>query len=425
MVIHWIAYLWVYIIFMTTVTSISFDNTEYAFAYKKNEDLKNAHFLFSVIGKPWLVNLGLKLTPLAIKWNLPFVKSILRNTIFQQFVGGENLQETAVVVEKMNFYQVKVILDYGVEGGGNGEMGFDQSTMEFIKVIDYAATQSNIPFMSIKVTGLSRFGLLEKLDVLMNDAEGSLMKKYYKAIELLNSDEQAEWQKVRERMQTICERANEKNVGVLIDAEETWIQDPVDALTISMMDVFNRGTLVVYNTLQLYRIDRLIFLKHCYEAAVERGFVLGVKLVRGAYMENERKRAAQMNYPSPIQEDKESCDHDFNAAIEFSITHIDKISVIVASHNEESNLYTTRLLTENGLPCNHPHVHFSQLYGMSDNITFNLAKAGYSVSKYLPFGPIKDVIPYLMRRAQENSAVSGLMGRELGLLKKEMNRRGQ
>jgi proline dehydrogenase len=409
--------------FMATDNCICFDNTEYAFEYKKNSDLKNAHFLFSVIGRPWLVSLGLKLVPFAIKWNFPFVKSILRKTIFQQFVGGEDLEATTVVVEKMNSYHVQVILDYGVEGGGNGEMGFDHSAGEFIKVIDFAATQANIPFMSIKVTGLSRVGLLEKLDILMNNLEGTLLNKYDKAIDLLNSDEKVEWQKVKERMFTICERASEKKVGVLIDAEETWIQDPVDALSLSMMDSFNRGKRVVYNTLQLYRTDRLKFLKDCYDAAEESGFILGVKLVRGAYMENERKRAAQMNYPSPIQLNKESCDHDFNAAIQFSITHINKISLIVASHNEESNLYATQLLTENELSPSHPHVHFSQLYGMSDNVTFNLAKAGYSVSKYLPFGPIKDVIPYLMRRAQENSAVSGLMGRELSLLKKEINRR--
>jgi proline dehydrogenase len=192
-----------------------------------------------------------------------------------------------------------------------------------------------------------------------------------------------------------------------------------------MMDSFNKGRSVIYNTLQLYRIDRLKFLKDCYEASVERDFVLGVKIVRGAYMENERKRAALMNYSSPIQTNKENCDRDFNDAIEFSIQHINKISLIVASHNEQSNLYCTELLAKNGLPQDHPNVHFSQLYGMSDNITFNLAKAGYSVSKYLPFGPIKDVIPYLMRRAQENSSVSGQMGRELVLIKKEISRRKQ
>ncbi len=408
---------------MDTKTAISFDNTQSAFAYKKDADLKNAHFLFTVIGTQWLVKLGLKITPVAIKWNLPFTKPIIRKTIFQQFVGGETLEETSAVAKKLGQYSVQVILDYGVEGGDDGETGFDHSTEEFIRVINYASTQSNIPFMSIKVTGFSRFALLEKIDSVMNSASGTLMKRYLKAIDLLTADEKEEWHRVRSRMLKICETANEKNVGVLVDAEETWIQDPVDALTILMMDTYNKGKVVVYNTLQLYRTDRLKFLKDSNEAAAERKFILGAKLVRGAYMDNERRRAADMNYASPIQPDKESSDKDYNSAVEFCIEHIDQIAVIVASHNEYSNLYTTQLLDEKDLPHNHPHVHFSQLYGMSDNITFNLANAGCSVSKYLPFGPIKDVIPYLMRRAEENSSVSGQTGRELGLIKKEMARR--
>ena len=224
-------------------------------------------------------------------------------------------------------------------------------------------------------------------------------------------------------MLQVCETAAAKHIGVLIDAEETWIQEPVDALTILMMDIFNKGNVVVYNTLQLYRHDRLQFLKDSHTAAVERNFILGAKLVRGAYMEKERNRALQLNYTSPIQPDKASCDKDYNAAVEFCIMHMDKIAVMVASHNEYSNLYATQLLDQKDLPHDHPHIHFSQLYGMSDNITFNLARAGCAVSKYLPFGPIKDVIPYLMRRAQENSSVSGQTGRELGLIKKEIRRR--
>ncbi|MEO5893384.1 MAG: proline dehydrogenase family protein [Ferruginibacter sp.] len=410
---------------MDTNSAISFDNTEYAFAYKKDGELKKANFLFNAMGKPWLVNLGIKLTPLAIKWNVPFTKPIIRKTIFRQFVGGETLEETSAVAKKLGEYNVKVILDYGVEGGDDGEQGFDHSTDEFIRVINYAATQSNIPFMSIKVTGFSRFALLEKIDLLMNSNPGTLMKRYLKALELLTESEKEEWHRVRVRMLRLCEAANEKKVGILVDAEETWIQDPVDALTILMMDTFNKRWAVVYNTLQLYRTDRLKFLKDSYEAAAERNFILGAKLVRGAYMENERRRAAEMNYPSPIQPDKEACDKDYNTALEFSIAHLDKIALIVASHNEYSNLYATQLLDQKGLAHNHPRIHFSQLYGMSDNITFNLAKAGCSVSKYLPFGPIKDVIPYLMRRAQENSSMSGQTGRELVLIKKEMKRRGK
>lgn len=409
---------------MSNIPSISFDNTEYAFAYKKNEELKKAHFLFASMGKPWLISFGLKITPVAIKWNIPFTKTIIRNTIFQQFVGGETLTETAAVAKRLGEYNVQVILDYGVEGGDDGEQGFDHATEEFIRVIEYAASQPMIPFMSVKVTGFSRFALLEKLDALMQEEAGSLMKRYLKSIGKLTDEEKEEWHRVRLRMLRICETAAAKKIAVLVDAEETWIQDPVDALTMLMMDTFNKGRAVIYNTMQLYRHDRLAFLKMSYEASLERDFILGAKLVRGAYMEKERNRAAEFGYPSPIQPDKEACDKDYNEAVKFTVDHLDKIAVIVASHNEYSNLFTTQLLQEKGLPLHHPHVHFSQLFGMSDNITFNLAKAGCSVSKYLPFGPIKDVIPYLMRRAQENSSVAGQTGRELGLIKKEMKRRG-
>ena len=410
---------------MTKPTAISFDNTEYAFAYKKNRELKKAHFLFTSMGTPWLINLGLKLTPLAIKWRLPFTNTIIKNTIFNQFVGGETLQETTAVAGKLNDYNVKIILDYGVEGGEDGETGFDASTKEFIKVIEYAATQHNIPFMSVKVTGLGRFGLLEKIDTLMSGCEGTLMKRYLKATVQLNDIEKEEWHKVTNRMLRICSAADAKKVAVLIDAEETWIQDPVDALTILMMDTFNKNRTIIYNTLQLYRHDRLQFLKDCHTAAIDRNFILGTKLVRGAYIEKERNRAQEMNYQSPIQPDKVATDKDFNEAVAFCITHIDRIAVIIATHNEQSNLLATTLMIQNKLPLYNNHIHFSQLYGMSDNITFNLAKAGYSVSKYLPFGPIKDVIPYLMRRAQENSSVAGQTGRELGLIEKEMKRRKQ
>lgn len=402
---------------------ISFDNTAIAFAHKNNKELKKAHFLFSSMGKPWLVNLGLAITPIAIKWHLPFTKSIIRKTIFQQFVGGETLEETAKVADKLEEHKVQVILDYGVEGM-EGEDNFDHARDEFIKVIDYAATQANIPFMSIKVTGFARFALLEKIDTAMQKNSGTLMKRYLTAVEALPDPEKEEWHKVRVRMLAICEAAASKNIGVLVDAEETWIQDPVDALTILMMDTFNKQRVVVYNTLQLYRTDRLAFLKDSYTAAEERNFILGAKLVRGAYMEKERLRATAMNYPSPIQPDKTTCDNDYNAALEFCIDHLARIGLIVASHNEYSNLLATQLMDKKGYPHDHPNVHFSQLYGMSDNITFNLARSGCSVSKYLPFGPIKDVVPYLMRRARENSSVAGQTGRELGLIKKEMQRRG-
>lgn len=401
---------------------ISFENTENAFAYKSDKELKRARFLFRSMSYQWLVKFGTSMTPWAIRVGLP-IKGLIRKTIFKQFVGGETLEETATVAKKLGEYGVQVILDYGVEGG-NDEAAFDHATDEFIRVVNYAGTQPNIPFISVKVTGIARFDLLQKLDHSVEQNSGSLMKRFSKALETLTTDEEMEWQRIQDRLLRICKTAHEKNVGVFIDAEETWVQDPVDVMTILMMEHFNKSRIVVYNTLQLYRHDRLQFLRDSYDAAVQRNFILGAKLVRGAYMEKERRRAEQMNYPSPIQTDKAATDSDFNDAIRFCIDHLDRIALVVASHNEYSNLLTTQLLTQKNLSLNHPRVHFSQLYGMSDNITFNLAIAGCHVSKYLPFGPIKDVIPYLMRRAQENTSVKGQTGRELGLIKKEMQRRG-
>ena len=401
---------------------ISFDNTENAFAYKTDGELKRARFLFNSMTYAWLVNIGTRVTPWAIRTGIP-IKGLIRKTIFKQFVGGETLEETASVAKKLGEFGVEVILDYGVEGGEHSEAAFDHATDEFIRVIKYAGTQANIPYMSVKITGIARFGLLEKLDHSVEVNAGSLMKRFSKAVESLTEDEKTEWLKVQSRLLRICKTAAEKKVGVFIDAEEIWIQDPIDVITILMMEQFNKSEVVVYNTLQLYRHDRLQFLKDSYEAAVQRNFILGAKIVRGAYMEKERKRAEQMNYPSPIQPDKDATDNDFNQAIRFCIDHLDRIAVVVASHNEYSNLLTTELLKQKGLLFSHPHVHFSQLYGMSDNITFNLAIAGCHVSKYLPFGPIKDVIPYLMRRAQENTSVKGQTGRELALIKKEIKRR--
>ena len=403
---------------MNTLEKIDLEDTKTAFASKTDRQLRHAHLLFASMNTQWLVKLGLKITPWAIDNNLP-VKGLIKATIFEQFVGGETLAETAIVAEKLAKMNVQAILDYGVEGK-EGEENFDHACEEFIRVIQHAATQPNTPFMSVKVTGLARFSLLEKLDAGATDLSGYNGKVH---TEVLTPDEVKEWERVEQRLYRIAEVAKNKKVGVLIDAEDSWIQDPVDALTMQMMKAFNKDQAVVFNTYQLYRHDRLQFLKNSFEKAMEDGFILGAKLVRGAYLEKERERAAEKNYPSPIQPDKFSTDRDYNMAIQFCIEHIDRISLVVASHNEKSNLYAVQLLQEHELPLNHPHVHFSQLYGMSDNITFNLAKAGCSVSKYLPFGPIKDVIPYLMRRAQENSSVQGQTGRELVLIKKELRRR--
>jgi len=400
----------------------SFENTEIAFAYKSDAELRKARFLFKSMGNALLVKLGIGITPWAIRLKLP-IRGLIRKTIFSQFVGGETLEQTAPVARKLAAYHVQAILDYGVEGGNNGEAGFDEACEEFIRVINYAASQPNIPFISIKVTGFARFELLEKLDHSLDEGSGPLMKRYAAALDSFSQEELSEWERVGMRMKKICAAAAEKNIAVLVDAEETWIQDPVDVLSIQMMAEFNKEKVAVYNTVQLYRHDRLSFLKDMLEAAVLKDFVLGVKLVRGAYMEKERARAVEKQYPSPIQPDKESTDRDYNAGVSFCIDHIENIATIVASHNNYSNLRTTELLRERGLPFAHPHIHFSQLFGMSDHITFNLAKAGCSVSKYLPFGPIEDVIPYLMRRAEENSSLSGQTGKELALINQEISRR--
>jgi proline dehydrogenase len=367
--------------------------------------------------------MGVKLTPLAIKWRIPFIKTILRKTIFKQFVGGESLEKTKPVASLLGEYGVKVILDYGVEGG-EGETAFDEASKEFIKVIKYASQQNNIPFISIKITGIGRFSLLEKIDSLMSQLSGeSIISDFENSITSIDELEKIELDKVQQRLIAICETAHQNNIGVLIDAEESWIQQPVDALCMLMMKKFNHNKCCIFNTIQLYRHDRFSFLKKSHSLAQKENFVLGAKLVRGAYMEKERARAAEKNYLSPIQIDKKNTDTDYNNAVAYCLENINSVSMIVASHNEYSNLQTTLLMQSHNIPFNHPHIHFSQLFGMSDNITFNLAKAGCSVSKYLPFGPIEDVVPYLMRRARENSSVAGQTGRELSLIMQELKRR--
>ena len=391
--------------------NISFDNTENAFAYKSDKDLKRAKFLFSSMSFQWVVDAGVRLTPFAIKTGLP-VRGLIRGTIFKQFVGGETLEETAVTGNILAKYGVDVILDYGAEGK-EGEENFEHAAQEFIRVINYAATRQNIPFISIKVTAFARFRLLERLH------EAPRLRSGIHD----NEAEEEEWKRVRERMFRVCSVAAEKNVGILVDAEESWIQDPIDRLTMEMMEIFNKEKAIVYNTIQLYRHDRLHFLQLSYKIAQQKKFIVAFKLVRGAYMEKEKARAVQKGMQSPIQPDKKSTDADYNAAVAFCIDHVEAIACIVASHNEESCLLAVELMEEKQLSFHDLRVHFSQLYGMSDHISFNLAKAGFSVSKYLPFGPIKEVIPYLMRRARENSSVKGQTGRELSLIKKELERR--
>jgi proline dehydrogenase len=391
--------------------NLSLNNTENAFAYKSNTDLNKAKWLFSVIQNPWIVSLGTRFTPILMKSGLP-INGIIRSTIFNQFVGGETLAESARVTKMLGSYGVQVILDYGVEAK-EGDASFDAVTEQFIAAIEFAATQDNVPFVSVKLTGLSSMHLLERL----NDAP-----RLRSGIHDSESDDAA-WNKLKERMCAICDVAATHGIGILIDAEETWIQDPIDRLAIELMGVYNKEKVIVYNTYQLYRSDRLSFLKISHKIAAEGNFILGAKLVRGAYMEKERARAEAMGYPSPIQIDKSATDADFDASVVFCLDHLDQIGLILASHNESSNLKCAQMMQDKGVANNHPHIHFSQLYGMSDHITFNMATEGYKVSKYLPFGPLHDVVPYLMRRAQENSSVNGQTNRELLLIRQEIARR--
>jgi proline dehydrogenase len=391
--------------------NLSLNNTQNAFAYKSNTDLRKAKWLFTVIQNPWIVSLGTRFTPMLMKSGLP-INGIIRNTIFNQFVGGETLEESARVTKMLGAYGVQVILDYGVEAK-EGEESFDAVTDQFIAAIEFAATQDNIPFVSVKLTGLSSMHLLERL----NEAP-----RLRSGVHDSESDDAA-WSRLRERMYAICDVAEEHGVGILIDAEETWIQDPIDRLAIELMGVYNKEKVVVYNTYQLYRSDRLRFLQLSHKIAQEGNFILGAKLVRGAYMEKERARAIQMGYPSPIQVDKAATDKDFDAAVAYCLDNIGQIALILASHNESSTMQCAQSMQHKALANDHPMIHFSQLYGMSDHISFNMAAEGYKVSKYLPFGPLQDVVPYLMRRAQENSSVNGQTNRELLLIRQEIARR--
>lgn len=383
----------------------SFDNTEIAFSYKSDEELNRAYYLFQLMNNNRLVKIGTAITPWAINMGLP-IKGLIRSTIFKQFCGGETLEQTESIINTLAAKGCGVILDYGVEGK-ESEEEFDRAKAAFIRSMEFAGKHPSIPFVSVKITGLCAFGLLEKVN----------------SGHTLSEEEQICWKKAEDRLHAICESAQQNGVSLMIDAEESWIQDAIDSLCERMMIRFNQSRAVVINTIQLYRHDRLAFLQKAYERLKAHHIIQGYKLVRGAYMEKERKRARELGYPSPIQPDKESSDRDYNAAIDFCLQHIEDTLLCVASHNEYSNRYAAEKAVSLGLPPNHKHLHFSQLLGMSDNITFNLAVAGYRVTKYVPYGPVKDVIPYLMRRAQENTSVAGQTGRELALISKERQRR--
>lgn len=391
--------------FNPEIMTLNFNDTEIAFRAKGNREMKLAHWLFTSMSKPLMVKLGIRATALSLRLHLP-VKGLIKSTLFSQFCGGETLEEADMTARKLNEYGVGVIMDYGVEGKSN-ESEFEKTTQAFLQTIDFVANKAYIPFVSLKVTGFARFELLEKIQ------SGAT----------LTPDEQREYERLLQRIDSICSAASRKNKMVLIDAEESWIQNPVDELCDLMMERYNRHQVVVFNTFQLYRHDRYAYLQSSFEKAKAKGYQLGAKLVRGAYMEKERTRAQQLNYPDPIQPDKQSTDRDYNLSLAFCLQHSDQICLFIGTHNEKSTLLAAEHMQSNQLPTDSKRVYFSQLFGMSDNISFNLAKAGYHVSKYLPYGPVEDVIPYLMRRAEENTSVAGQTSRELSLIRKEIARR--
>ncbi|SDS51890.1 L-proline dehydrogenase [Mucilaginibacter mallensis] len=387
------------------VTTLSFENTEIAFRHATNFELKRAYWLFRIINVNFLVKIGPPVTNFAIKIGLP-IKGIIKSTIFKHFCGGETITECDNTIKKLYAGGVGTILDYSIEGEDD-ESVFDNTRDEIIRTIVRASGDKAVPITVFKVTGVGRFSLLEKLD------EG---------LEL-TIVEQEEWKKVQARVLAICEKAYKTSIPVMIDAEETWIQKTIDLLALNMMARFNKQKAIVYNTYQMYRHDKLESIKQDYSQAVAGSFILGAKIVRGAYMEKERKRADEKGYPSPIQPNKEATDIDYNNALRFCIDHVDGIAIVAGTHNEDSCRLLADLLNEKHVDPKNPHIYFSQLLGMSDNLSFNLANADYNVAKYVPYGPIKAVLPYLFRRAQENTAIAGQMSRELGLIVKEKKRR--
>ncbi|MBI2272053.1 MAG: proline dehydrogenase family protein [Bacteroidetes bacterium] len=386
-------------------SEVSFDNTERAFITKDTRELKRSLWLFKLMGSPLLVKLFSSLTLFAIKVGLP-VRLPIKATIFKQFCGGESIEESKDVVKKLSQSHIGSILDYSVEGK-ESEEDFESTKNEILRIITLAKDNPAIPYTSVKLTGIARFGLLEKLNG---------RKK-------LSKEEEEEFQRLKKRLIEISSYAARSDVPVYFDAEESWIQDTIDMLTEEMMEMNNGKSAIVLTTLQMYRWDRIAYLQKLIEKAKSNKFSIGIKLVRGAYMEKENLRATKMGYKSPIQPSKEKTDSDFDKAVDICLENIDIITLCAGTHNEASAIHLIKKMAELNLANDHPHVYFSQLYGMSDHITYNLAESGYNVTKYLPYGPVKSVIPYLIRRAAENTAIAGQMSRELRLIIEEKNRR--
>ena len=383
-----------------------FENTQIAFADKTTPQLKKAYWMFKAIEQPALTNVGISILNFTVKSNFPFVTDIVKNTLFEQFCGGVTREESMKVVKQMFKHHIGSIFDYAIEGKEE-EATFDHTCEEIKQNIKFAEGNPAIPFVVFKPTGFGRLDLYAEVQ----------------AGKELTSSEKEEWNRVVNRYEEVCKMAHEKNVVIMIDAEETWIQDAVDKLVNEMKSKYNCEKAIVWNTIQMYRTGRLEYLAKDLERAKEKNYFLGYKFVRGAYMEKERNRAQEMNYPDPIQPTKQATDDNFNAAIDFVMKNLDKVSAFFGTHNEKSTELVMDKMREQNLPNDFDHIHFGQLYGMSDNITYYLGAKKYNAAKYLPYGPVKDVVPYLTRRAQENTSVAGQTGRELGLIEKELKRR--
>lgn len=385
---------------------VSFENTEIAFKSKTDSDLNRAYWLFRIIASPRVVKFGKTATNFALKTHLP-INGIIKKTIFRQFCGGETIEECEKTIQDLGAFGIGTILDYSVEGKTSSE-DFEKTTQEIIATLDKAKKSSHIPFAVFKITGIAQFHILEKA----NDSE-----------EQLSSIEKAELEQIKSRVERICSRAYETDIPVFIDAEESWIQDIIDRITEEMMQRYNQKKAIVFNTIQMYRHDRLEFLNKAIERARLGRFHYGIKLVRGAYMEKERARAAEKGYPSPIQPDKAASDRDYNRALEIIMENIGFLALCAGTHNEQSSLYLIELMEKHGVEVNDKRIYFAQLLGMSDHISYNLSNMLYNVAKYVPYGPVEEVLPYLLRRADENTSVAGQTGRELGLISREKNRR--
>jgi proline dehydrogenase len=385
---------------------ISFENTEIAFGGKTNAALNRAYWLFKIIGNPLIVKVGKSVSNFALKAGLP-ISGLIKQTIFSQFCGGETISECQATITHLQKFNIGTILDYSVEGKAS-EDDLDTTVREIIDTILTASKNPAIYFAVFKLTGISKFNILEK-------ANDPFLE--------LSSSEQDEYNTVISRVDSICKVAYENNIPIFIDAEESWIQRTIDQITLQMMRKYNKEKAIIYNTLQSYRHDRIAYLKEMINLAREESIHYGIKLVRGAYLEKERDRAKLKNYPSPIQPDKTACDTDFDTALKLIIKNIDVLALCAGTHNEKSSLYLTELLRENNISPNDKRICFAQLLGMSDHITYNLSNAGYNVAKYVPYGPVREVMPYLLRRADENTSIAGQTSRELSLIVKEKKRR--